>query len=150
MIWRKVDEFAGRALKCVVVLRGAGVYRCPPKYHCVPAVGAYWIFCHDTRGTLSMRLSSTEARRMVVGECSPIASTRLHPAARRVNLAKSTSSCTLSALRIVARQTSCCNNQLRGSWHGLLVGKARKLRPNARRGALGGARPRTSALLVVE
>jgi hypothetical protein len=75
MIWCEVDEFAGGALKCVVVIRGAGVYCCPPKYHCAPAVEAYWILWHDMREFFECQLSSNEAWRMVIGECSPI---RLH------------------------------------------------------------------------
>ena len=47
VIWCKVDEFAGTALKYVVVFRGASVHGGTTQSHCLPAIRACWVLLHN-------------------------------------------------------------------------------------------------------
>jgi len=47
VIWCKVDEFAGMALKYVVVVRGASVHRGATQSHYLPAIRACWVLLHN-------------------------------------------------------------------------------------------------------
>ena len=47
VIWCQVDDFAGRALKYVIVLRRASVHRGATQGHWLPAIRACWILLHN-------------------------------------------------------------------------------------------------------
>jgi hypothetical protein len=48
VIWGKVDECAGTALKYVVVFSGASVHRRATQSHYLPAIRACWVLLHNT------------------------------------------------------------------------------------------------------
>jgi hypothetical protein len=47
VIWCKVDEFAARALKYVVVFRRVNVHRGATQGHRLPAIRACWVVLHN-------------------------------------------------------------------------------------------------------
>jgi hypothetical protein len=47
MIWCEVNDFAGRALKYVVVFRRANVHHCASQRHRSPAIRAYGVLWHN-------------------------------------------------------------------------------------------------------